>query len=322
MKNILTTNTCVDEEEQINLFYEEIPATVKKLIASWDERKAYEHLGPVPMPSHESVIQLIHQARCILFPGYFSKTILSPTSLEYSVGQQITELYVSLAKQITRSLQHDCFRTKEPCSNCRLRGHQIALEFIKKLSEIEALLTSDIQAALEGDPAAKSADEVIFSYPGLLAISIYRMANILHRLKVPTIPRIMTEHAHSLTGIDIHPGAEIGSHFFIDHGTGIVIGETTNIGSRVRIYQGVTLGALSLPRDAGNRYRNRKRHPTIEDEVIIYANTTILGGETVIGSRAIIGGNLWLTESVPSDTKVLLKRPELAYLGRKTATEK
>jgi serine O-acetyltransferase len=195
------------------------------------------------------------------------------------------------------------------------------LKFVQKIPDIEAILATDIRAALEGDPAAKSYDEIIFSYPGLLAITIYRIAHELHTLRVPIIPRIMTEHAHSLTGIDIHPGAIIGSFFFIDHGTGVVIGETTEIGDRVRIYQGVTLGALSLPHDAGDRYRNKKRHPTIEDDVIIYANTTILGGKTVIGARTIIGGNIWLTESVPPDTKVLLKRPELLYIGNnKTKT--
>ncbi|MDP2104383.1 MAG: serine O-acetyltransferase EpsC, partial [Desulfobulbaceae bacterium] len=213
-------------------------------------------------------------------------------------------------------LQHDCFRTQQSCTQCKYRGHQIALEFIRDLPRIEAILSTDIKAALAGDPAAKGPDEVIFSYPGLLGISIYRMANTLYRLQVPYLPRIMTEHAHTLTGIDIHPGATIGESFFIDHGTGIVIGETTEIGNRVRLYQGVTLGALSLPHDAGERYRNIKRHPTIEDDVIIYANTTILGGETVIGARSVIGGNIWLTESVPPDTKVLLKRQELAFIGR------
>jgi len=193
----------------------------------------------------------------------------------------------------------------------------MALEFIQALPEIESLLTKDITASLEGDPAAKSPDEVIFSYPGLLAITIYRLAHTLFKLGVPIIPRIMTEHAHSLTGIDIHPGATIGDHFFIDHGTGVVVGETTAIGTGVRLYQGVTLGALSLPHDAGALYRDIKRHPTIEDDVIIYANTTILGGETTIGARSIIGGNIWITESVAPDTKVLLKRPELNYLGRK-----
>jgi serine O-acetyltransferase len=165
------------------------------------------------------------------------------------------------------------------------------------------------------DPAANSCDEVIFSYPGLFAITVYRMAHKLYELKIPLLPRMATEYAHSLTGIDIHPGAKIGESFFIDHGTGVVVGETTEIGNRVRIYQGVTLGALSIPSDAVELFRNKKRPPTIEDDVIIYSNATLLGGQTVIGARSIIGGNVLITESVPPDTKVMLKRPELVYTG-------
>jgi serine O-acetyltransferase len=166
-------------------------------------------------------------------------------------------------------------------------------------------------AAYEGDPASKYHDEIIFSYPGLFAITVYRIAHQLQEQGVPLIPRMMTEYAHGLTGIDIHPGVEIGESFFIDHGTGVVIGETTVIGNRVRIYQGVTLGALSLSKEEVEQLRTRKRHPTIEDDVIIYANATILGGDTVIGARSVIGGNVWLTESVPPDMNVFLKRPEL-----------
>jgi len=174
-------------------------------------------------------------------------------------------------------------------------------------------LKEDIQTVFAKDPAARSVPEVIFCYPGFFATLVYRIAHRLYDLEVPLLPRMMTEHAHSLTGIDIHPGATIGKSLFMDHGTGVVIGETTTIGERVRIYQGVTLGALNLPRDAGPRLRNKKRHPTIEDDVIIYSNTTILGGETIIGARSIIGGNVWITESVPPDTKVLLKKPDLSY---------
>jgi serine O-acetyltransferase len=184
---------------------------------------------------------------------------------------------------------------------------------MQELPALRELLATDVRAAYEGDPAAKSYDEIIFSYPGLFAITVYRIAHQLFEQKISLIPRIMSEYAHGLTGIDIHPGAHIGDSFFIDHGTGVVIGETTEIGNHVRLYQGVTLGALSLPRDAGERLRNRKRHPTIEDDVIIYAGATILGGDTVIGARSVIGGNVWITESVPPDTKVFLKRPELVY---------
>ena len=182
------------------------------------------------------------------------------------------------------------------------------------------MLGKDVLAAKDGDPAAQSHDEIIFSYPGLFAITVYRMAHQLYEQGVPLIPRIMTEYAHSQTGIDIHPGAHIGERFFIDHGTGVVIGETTEIGDRVRIYQGVTLGALSLPKDAVEELRKTKRHPTIKDDVILYSGATVLGGDTVIGARSVIGGNVWITESVPQDTNVFLNKPDLIFIdaNRKT----
>jgi len=206
-------------------------------------------------------------------------------------------------------------RYDQPCAQCDEMGRAKALEFIQGLPRLREVLATDVRAAMEGDPAAKSYDEVITSYPGLFAITVQRIAHELYKLQVPGLPRAMTEYAHSFTGIDIHPGAEIGSYFFIDHGTGVVVGETTEIGNRVRLYQGVTLGALSMPKEAVESFRNKKRHPTIEDDVIIYSNTTILGGDTVIGARSTIGGNVWLTESVPPDTKVYLKKPELIYSG-------
>jgi serine O-acetyltransferase len=212
-------------------------------------------------------------------------------------------------------------RQGQPCARCTRRGNETTLEFIQALPELRAILATDIRAAIEGDPAAKSYDEVIFCYPGLFAIAVYRMAHKLRELQVPLMPRIMTEYAHSLTGIDIHPGAKIGESFFIDHGTGVVVGETTEIGNRVRLYQGVTLGALSLSRNAGNRLRDKKRHPTIGDDVIIYSNATLLGKDAVIGARSVIGGNIWITEKVPPDTKVLLKRPELVYIGNHIGLE-
>lgn len=308
-------NLCLPETDSIKHFYEDIPPVVRKLVAAWKKSGSFDHKGPIPIPSHEAVVNIIHQVRRILFPGYFSETSLNPANLEYCLGQETTGLFENLSQQIVLAFQYDCLRSTKSCIQCRERGHNPALKFIQTLPQIETLLATDIEAALEGDPAAKSRDEVIFSYPGLWAITVYRIAHELHKLEVPIIPRIMTEYAHSLTGIDIHPGAKIGKNFFIDHGTGVVIGETTEIGNKVRLYQGVTLGALSIPRGAGAQLRHIKRHPTIEDDVIIYSNTTILGGDTVIGARSIIGGNIWITESVPPDTKVLLKRPELVYSG-------
>jgi serine O-acetyltransferase len=306
---------CDTAVEPATPLYDKVPAVVKKLMKHLATKDSFSHVEPIPIPSNESVVELIHQARRILFPGYFTQTTLAQANLEYYLGQETTSFLENLSRQIISSFQHDCFRHDLPCTKCSEQGHEIALKVVQDLPKIKKLLDTDIRASFEGDPAAKGYDEIIFSYPGLLAISIYRLANLLHKHKVPVIPRIMTEHAHSLSGIDIHPGATIGESFFIDHGTGVVIGETTEIGSRVRLYQGVTLGALSLPKDAGDQFRYKKRHPTIEDDVIIYSNTTILGGETVIGARSIIGGNIWLTESVPADTKVLLKRPELIYSG-------
>jgi serine O-acetyltransferase len=293
--------------------HDKVPKVVKELLSSWSTKECYDHISPVSIPSQAKIIEIVEQARRILFPGYFSQTKLHASNLEYYIGKQTTDLYDKVSEQITMAIRHDCRRNGRPCTNCEEQSHNIALAFIGSLPKVAGILATDIRAALEGDPATKSPDEVIFCYPGLLATMIFRLAHEMYLLNVPIIPRIMTEYAHNQTGIDIHPGATIGSSFFIDHGTGVVIGETTIIGNNVRIYQGVTLGALSLPRNAGEKMRDKKRHPTIEDNVIIYANTTILGGETIIGEGSIIGGNIWLTESVATGTKVLLKRPELIY---------
>jgi len=218
-----------------------------------------------------------------------------------------------LSEQIAHSIRHECFRYDLPCTECEEQGQKFALTLLESIPSIRKILATDVQATYIGDPAAKSHDEIIFSYPGIFAITVYRVAHKLFEFKVPLLPRIMTEYAHSLTGIDIHPGANIGESFCIDHGTGVVIGETTVIGKNVRIYQGVTLGALSLPKNAGEHLRGKKRHPTIEDDVIIYSGATILGGDTVIGTRSVIGGNVWITKTVPPDTKVIMETPKLVY---------
>jgi len=307
-----------NETENSAYFYEVIPSVMKRLLYSCNTDNNFVHMDSKPIPHQESVIQIINQVRRILFPGYFNRSRINLVNLEYGLGRETEELFEGLSKQIALSFQHDCLRYDQPCSQCIKRSRKKTSHFIEILPDLKTVLITDIHAAVEGDPAAKSYDEVIYCYPGFFAITVYRMAHELIKLDVPFLPRMMTEHAHSFTGIDIHPGAEIGESFFIDHGTGVVVGETTKIGNRVRLYQGVTLGALSLPRDAGNRFRNKKRHPTVEDDVIIYSNATILGGETIIGSRSIIGGNVWITESVPPDTKVILKKPELIYIGNNT----
>ncbi|MDW7771290.1 MAG: serine acetyltransferase [Desulfobulbaceae bacterium] len=316
-KKEIISGECNTDVQPAQTNFESVPAIVKKLVHGFRTKKWSSHNEPVPIPSKHEVKKIILQAQQILFPGYFSGMILGQEGLEYHLGQTLSKFYEDLARQISSAIRHDCFRHDQVCSNCVERSYAIASAFINTLPDIRELLELDIKATLQGDPAAANTDEVIFSYPGFFAIIVYRLAHRLVELGVPIIPRIMSEHAYSRTSIDIHPAAEIGNSFFIDHGAGVVVGETTEIGDRVRIYQGVTLGALSLPHNAGPKLRNTKRHPTIEDDVIIYANATILGGNTVIGARAIIGGNVWLTESVGNDTKVLLKQPELVYLGKK-----
>jgi serine O-acetyltransferase len=314
-KEFIPSECLPDVPSEKNLF-STVPPIVRQLTKGFASKKWSSHNEPVPIPSKDEVEKLIQQAQQILFPGYFTGMILSAENLEYHLGQTLSTYYENLARQVSSAIRHDCFRHNKSCTKCRERSYEIASAAITSLPAIKDLLELDIQATLQGDPAAENADEVIFSYPGFFAILVYRLAHRLVELEVPLIPRIMSEYAYSRTAIDIHPGAEIGNSFFIDHGAGVVIGATTEIGNRVRLYQGVTLGALSLPRNAAEKLRHTKRHPTIEDDVIIYANATILGGKTVIGARAIVGGNVWLTESVGPDTKVLLKQPELIYLGK------
>lgn len=301
------TDYCQNPPQTRDRRRQDLHKVVNQLTKTCLSGECFEHLAPQPIPLRDETIRIIKQARKLLFPGYFTQTRIDPVNLKYYLGQELSTLYEMLSNQIVLAIRHDCLRYHDNCLNCEERGLDAASDFVKQLPELREVLATDVHAAIEGDPAAKSVDQVIFSYPGLFAISIYRMAHILFHLNVPLLPRMMTEYAHNLTGIDINPGAHIDEHFFIDHGTGIVVGETTKIGRRVRIYQGVTLGALSLPRDAGESLRNTKRHPTIEDDVVIYAGATILGGDTVIGARSVIGGNVWLTSSIPPDTKVLQK---------------
>jgi serine O-acetyltransferase len=296
-------------------FRGEIPDVVDDLVLSCEDKECFDHISPEPIPSRESMVDLIVKAMHILFPGYFLRDRVDRVNLGYYLGQEVTAFFEALAEQITLSIRHECLRHEQDCTHCRERGHETALAFLKELPRLRRVLARDVVAAHEGDPAAKGYDEIIFSYPGVFAVTVYRIAHQLYHRDVPLIPRIMTEYAHSRTGIDIHPGAQIGERFFIDHGTGVVIGETAEIGDRVRIYQGVTLGALSLPRDSVEAMRQQKRHPTIQDDVVIYSGATILGGKTVIGARSIIGGSVWITQSVPPDMKVFLKSPELVFRG-------
>lgn len=271
------------------------------------------------VPSDESVKEILSLFQEVLFIGYFGRQNIPDWELESHLHVLMSDLYDKLSVQIAKSLRHECTGIHEVCDNCKSRGEEQALLLLSKVPKLRKLLEGDVQAAYDGDPAAKSFDEIIFSYPCIKAIMVHRIAHELYLQGVPLLPRIMSEYAHQITGIDIHPGAKIGKNFFIDHGTGVVIGETTVIGDNVKIYQGVTLGALSFPKDEkGNLLRGIKRHPTIEDNVTIYAGATVLGGDTVIGKGATIGGNVWITQSVPPGTKVVIKPPELSFKGELT----
>lgn len=264
------------------------------------------------------IIDILEEIRCVVFPGFFEIKNLSRSSIEYHVGELLEDIQYRLRKQVTKALYHTPGKEFEE-KEAQQQAEEIVNAFLKRIPALRGVLATDVQAAYDGDPAAFNTDEVIFSYPGVFAISINRIAHELHLLGVPLIPRIMTEYAHNLTGIDIHPGATIGKYFFIDHGTGVVVGETTEIGDRVKIYQGVTLGALSTR--GGQSLRNTKRHPTLENDVTVYSGASILGGTTVIGEGAIIGSNAFITSSVPGGTRVSIKNPELQFKDRVRMTE-
>ncbi len=273
-------------------------ALIGKICGSYKNESLHRFETAV-MPSPEAVIGIITKIKQILFPGFHAEASLQSSNIRYFVGDILNETLFSLMTEIKKAF--DVSGIKGDLSK---KSNQTARRFLETLPMIREKLKKDIQAAMDGDPAAKSVSEVIISYPCVEVIMIYRIAHELNKLLVPLIPRMMTEYAHSKTGVDIHPGAVIGEFFFIDHGTGVVIGETSKIGAHVKIYQGVTLGALSFPKDEkGNIIKGLKRHPTIEDHVTIYANATILGGKTVIGKNAVIGGNAWIVSSVkPGET--------------------
>jgi len=260
------------------------------------------------VPSRDALIEIVESLRSVLFPGYFGSPELNEESVPFHVGATLDKALRSMKEQIKRGLSFVCERESEACSECEESAIRVTKVFLTRLPDVRRLLAKDVQAAYEGDPAATSPEEVIICYPAMLAITNYRLAHELYRLDVPLLPRIITEHAHSITGIDIHPGATIGEKFFIDHGTGVVIGETCVIGKRVRIYQGVTLGAKSFPLDEkGNPIKGIGRHPIVEDGVIIYGGATILGRVT-IGRGSVIGGNVWLTESVSAGSQITQAR--------------
>ncbi len=299
-----------------------IPELVDSLVESCADNLAINHIEGHDLPDKASVERVLDMLLAVLFPGYAQGQAVSPGSLPYYFGELLTRIHPELTRQVERALAYDCRQRRtdrEICHACD-RAVFAVNRLLAELPKLRQILKDDVAAAFERDPAAESLDVILFCYPGLEAVATQRLANFLYRMAIPIIPRMWTERAHSRTGIDIHPGATIGRRFFIDHGTGVVIGESTLIGDNVSVYQGVTLGALSPIK--GQKLRNTKRHPTIEDNVIIYAGATILGGETVIGRDSIIGGSVWLTESVPAGSRVMMEAPELVIKNRAAQSDR
>jgi serine O-acetyltransferase len=314
---------------------EQLPELTRRIVETYQDVPTIQYLGHCPLPSNETIQGICEDLKEIIYPGYRRRENLHLGNVTYHVGDLVDGLHDKLTSQIGRALRHsvsaqqaaaergsevpavpDDVRHCVDEADFEALGQAKAIEFLEQIPALRRVLATDVQAAYDGDPAVRTLDEVIFCYPGLEAVTIHRLAHQLHHLQVPLIPRMMTEWAHSRTGIDIHPGAVIGDHFFIDHGTGVVIGETCEIGNHVKLYQGVTLGALSFQTDAdGHLVRGTKRHPTIQDRVVIYANATVLGGATVIGHDSVIGSNVWLTRSVGPRTTVVLERPKLRMRG-------
>ena len=287
----------------------------EKLCKSFVSSNCISYKENNSIPERDKIITILESLLDLLFPGYSGRREITRAGEFFSIGGLLNHVHTELASQITKAFSYKCKceKCKEDCAG---RGASVAAELLEKLPSIREMLLDDVQAALEGDPATNSMDEIILAYPGFKSICIHRIAHELYVANVPLIPRVMSEYSHTVTGIDINPGATIGRHFFIDHGTGVVIGETTVIGDNVKLYQGVTRGALSFPKDAnGNIIKGTKRHPNIEDNVTIYAESTILGNVT-IGHNSVIGGNVWLTESVPPYSKVTIEPAKVTIVQK------
>ena len=283
---------------------QQIEKVVDAILLDYRQERDIDRMETRRMPDKDAIIDIIEKLRRIVFPGYFREKNYRVYNAKHNLSLLIEDVMFNLTKQIALVFQ-DAGELEE---SARARAQDICLEFFRQIPGVRSLVQTDLQAAYDGDPAATGMAEVIFAYPGLFAITVYRLAHVLYTLKVPMIPRIMTEHAHSITGIDIHPGATIGRYFFIDHGTGVVIGETCIIGERVKLYQGVTLGAKSFDLDEeGNPVKGVHRHPRVGNNVVIYAGATILGGDTCIGDNSVIGGSVWLTRSVPAGSRIYNK---------------
>ena len=296
-----------------------LPSLIDEIIRNYSKFGSMDHLEGKDLPSKKVVIEILEDLFTIFFPGYLGKTGITKSNIKYFLGNTLASVYTRLTQEIEKSLKCVCRKIKEcPTDICQQRAEVVVKELLEKIPHLRSLLSGDIEAAFGGDPAAFSSEEVILSYPCVLAITTYRVAHELYVNGVPLIPRIMSEYIHSQTGIDIHPGAKIGKNFFVDHGTGVVVGETAEIGDNVKIYQGVTLGALSFPKDKkGRLIRGRKRHPTVGNNVVIYSGATLLGEKAIVGNDVIIGGNVWITSRVASGTTITIDPPELKYKKNK-----
>lgn len=285
----------------------------ERIVSTYEGDSGINFIDVRNLPVRDKIIHILDLCMELLFPGYTGKRKVTRDTVRSVVHELLVVIRRELAEQIELALRHECRMKDCPTCDCANLSVQHASELLNRIPEIRKKLKGDVEAAFQGDPAAKSFEEVVISYPYIVVIAIHRLAHELYLMEVPLIPRIMNEYAHSRTGIDIHPGATIGANFFIDHGTGVVIGETSVIGDNVKIYQGVTLGALSFPKDErGQIIRDKKRHPTLQDNVTVYAEATILGDIT-IGKGAVVGGNVWIRESIPSETVVTITKPEALY---------
>ena len=290
---------------------------VKEIVGTYADDTGINFIDATNLPVRDKIIDILDLLTELLFPGYTGKRSITKSNVSFVVIDVLYHVYTELAEQVERAYKYRCRMEKCDSGDCRRMAENAARHLLSQLPAIREMLKGDVIAAFDGDPAAKTYEEIVISYPCISAIATYRIAHELYMKEVPLIPRIMTEFAHSKTGIDIHPGAKIGKNFFIDHGTGVVIGETTVIGNNVKIYQGVTLGALSFPKDErGKIIKGGRRHPTIEDNVVIYAEATILG-DVVIGKNAVIGGNVWIKESIPPDVTVGMAKTDLIYTKNK-----
>ncbi len=291
-------------------FEEKIEAVTDSILQDYNSGRDIDRVEFYRTPDKDVIIDIIEKLRRIVFPGYFKDKNYRMYNAKHNLSMLIEDVMINLTRQVALVYQS----SGENEADAQAHAQEVCLEFFRKIPQVRAMVQTDLQAAYDGDPAATGFAEIIFAYPGLFAITVYRLAHELYLLQVPMIPRIMTEHAHSVTGIDIHPGATVGKFFFIDHGTGIVVGETTVIGDNVKIYQGVTLGALSTR--GGQSLRGKRRHPTIEDNVTIYAGTSVLGGETVIGRDTVIGANAFITKSIAPCTTVSTQPQEMQMKTR------